>query len=195
MQIGILALQGAFLEHGQMLERIGIRHREIRSLADLEHPLDGLIIPGGESTTIGKLLFDLQLLVPIRDRILGGMPVLGTCAGLILLAKDPLTNGYPSINTLEVTVKRNAYGRQLGSFFTTKKVAGIGPFPMVFIRAPYIESIGKSVQNLAEVDDHIVMVRSGRQTGVAFHPELSDDDRIHRMFLQDCMEAQKNAQK
>ncbi|MDD3113582.1 MAG: pyridoxal 5'-phosphate synthase glutaminase subunit PdxT [Candidatus Izemoplasmatales bacterium] len=192
MHIGILALQGAFFEHGQMLDKIGISHHEIRSVADFLKPLDGLIIPGGESTTIGKLLSDLQLMNPIREKIQNGLPVLGTCAGLILLAKQTLTNGYPSIGTLDVVVKRNAYGRQLGSFFTKAEIAGIGSFPMVFIRAPYIESVGESVQVLATVDDHIVMVKSLRQTGVAFHPELTEDDSIHRLFLNDCIEYEKS---
>lgn len=178
MRIAVLALQGAFAEHEQMLHRLGVETFEVRQLADWSQPKDGLIIPGGESTTQGKLLHDLQLFEPIRQAIIEGLPVFGTCAGLILLS--PLHLG-----TMDIDVQGNAYGRQLGSFHTVAPVEGIGEkLPMTFIRAPYINRVLSSdVQVLAEVDGHIVAARQGRQLVTAFHPELDDDLSIHEYFL------------
>ena len=178
MRIAILALQGAFAEHEQMLHRLGAETFEIRQLADWNQPKDGLIIPGGESTTQGKLLHDLGLFEPIRQAIVAGLPVFGTCAGLILLS--PMHLG-----TMDIDVQRNAYGRQLGSFHTIAPVAGIGnDIPMTFIRAPYINKVlSPDCEVLAEVDGHIVAARQGRQLVTAFHPELDDDTRIHQYFL------------
>ena len=195
MQIGILALQGAFLEHEQMLDRLNVSHHQIRRLDDLSRPMDGLILPGGESTAVGKLLSDLGLIHPIQDLIRSGLPVFGTCAGLILLARQTLSTGYPSIGTMDIIVKRNAYGRQLGSFFTEGDIESIGIFPMVFIRAPYIESVGEGVQILSRVDGHIVMARSGNQLVTAFHPELTNDMRVHQFFIDMCINKQKTASK
>lgn len=140
MATGILALQGAFAEHAAMLDRLGEPHFEIRQARDLEKPLDRLIIPGGESTVMRRLLHDLDLFDALRARITEGMPVFGTCAGLILLAKQ-VDGGVPCFATMDIAVKRNAYGRQLGSFFTNDSFEGLGTLPMTFIRAPYIESV------------------------------------------------------
>ena len=178
MRIAVLALQGAFAEHEQMLHRLGVESFEVRHLADWNQPKDGLIIPGGESTTQGKLLRDLGLFEPIRQAIIDGLPVFGTCAGLILLS--PLHLG-----TMDIDVQRNAYGRQLGSFHMEASVKGIGEdIPMTFIRAPYINQVlSPKVEVLAEVDGHIVAARQGNQLVTAFHPELDNDMRIHQFFL------------
>lgn len=187
MKIAILALQGAFAEHEQMLHRIGAETFEVRQLADWNQPKDGLIIPGGESTTQGKLLHDLGLFEPIRQAITNGLPVFGTCAGLILLS--PIHLG-----TMDIDVQRNAYGRQLGSFHTVAHVKGIGnDIPMTFIRAPYINKVlSPDCEVLAEVDGHIVAARQGNQLVTAFHPELDDDTRIHQFFLSHIQETINN---
>lgn len=178
MRIAVLALQGAFAEHEQMLHRLGVDTFEVRQFADWQQPKDGLIIPGGESTTQSKLLRELGLFEPIRKDILAGLPVFGTCAGLILLSPMHL-------DTMAIDVQRNAYGRQLGSFHATAPVVGIGDdVPMTFIRAPYINKVlVPECEVLAQVDGHIVAARQGRQLVTAFHPELDDDTRIHELFL------------
>lgn len=183
MRIGILALQGAFSEHDAMLDRLGAAHFEIRQRKDLECPFDGLILPGGESTAMRKLLYDLGLFEPLAQRIRKGLPVFGTCAGLILLAKR-VDGGVPCFGTMEIDVKRNAYGRQLGSFYTENEVKGIGKVPMTFIRAPYIESVFGDAEVLAVVDGRIVAARQANQLVTAFHPELSEDLSVHRYFLE-----------
>ena len=182
--VAILALQGAFIEHENVLDRLGVDRFEIRQRSDLERPFDALIIPGGESTVIGKLLKDLGILSPLRDRIENGLPVFGTCAGLIVLSKNVI-GGVPSLATMDITVKRNAYGRQLGSFYTEDGFDGIGKIPMTFIRAPYIDSVGKDVEVLSEVDGRIVAARQGKQLVTAFHPELTEDLSVHRYFLEE----------
>lgn len=182
MRIGILALQGAFVEHAAMLDRLGAEHFEIRQLKDLDSPFDGLILPGGESTAMRKLLHDLSLLEPLLQLIREGLPVFGTCAGLILLAKA-VDGGIPCFGTMDIAVKRNAYGRQLGSFYTENEVKGIGKVPMTFIRAPYIESVACNTEILAQIDGRIVAARQANQLVTAFHPELSDDLSVHRYFL------------
>lgn len=178
MRIAVLALQGAFAEHEQMLHRLGVDTFEVRQFADWQQPKDGLIIPGGESTTQSKLLHELGLFEPIRKDIRAGLPVFGTCAGLILLSPMHL-------DTMAIDVQRNAYGRQLGSFHATAPVVGIGDdVPMTFIRAPYINKVlVPECEVLAQVDGHIVAARQGRQLVTAFHPELDDDTRIHELFL------------
>lgn len=177
-RIAILALQGAFAEHEQMLHRLGVDTFQVRQLSDWSQPKDGLIIPGGESTTQGKLLHDLGLFEPIRQAIVGGLPVFGTCAGLILLS--PMHLG-----TMDIDVRRNAYGRQLGSFFTVQSMEEVGEnIPMTFIRAPYINNVFGTCKLLAEVDGHIVAARQDKQLVTAFHPELNDDIRVHQHFLQ-----------
>ena len=189
-KIAVLAVQGAFAEHIDRMKELGAECIELRQRADLEQDFDGLILPGGESTVQGKLLRELSIFEPLREKIQIGLPVFGTCAGLILLAQELSNDEHVYFGTLPVRVQRNAYGRQLGSFHTEQEVKGIGKVPMTFIRAPYIESVvqsgEKSVEILAEVDDRIVAVRYGNQLGVAFHPELDADNRIHEMFLQMC---------
>lgn len=165
-----------------MLNRLGAEHFEIRQPRDLERPFDGLILPGGESTVMGKLLRDLGLFHPLRDRIAAGLPVFGACAGLILLAKR-VEGGAPCFATMDIAVKRNAYGRQLGSFYTEAPCKGAGIVPMTFIRAPYIASVSGTAQVLAAVDGNIVAARQGNQLVTAFHPELSEDLSVHQSFL------------
>ncbi len=179
MRIAVLALQGAFIEHEQMLQRLGAETFEVRQLADWQQPKDGLILPGGESTVQMRLLRQLGLLEPIRQDILDGLPVFGTCAGMILLAEGRL-------GTMDIRVRRNAYGRQLGSFHATGTVEGVGTeVPMTFIRAPYIEEVVSArCWPIATVDGHIVAARQGRQIATAFHPELDGDTRLHRLFLE-----------
>jgi 5'-phosphate synthase pdxT subunit len=184
MKIAVLALQGAFAEHEQMLQKLGVETFEIRQLADWNQPKDGLIIPGGESTTQLKLLNDLQLLSPIRDAITNGLPVFGTCAGLILLAKKVEGESFSRISTMDIDVCRNAYGRQLGSFYEETDVKGVGRnIPMTFIRAPYIKNVSADVEVLAETGGHIVAARQHNQLVTAFHPELNDDTRVHEYFV------------
>ena len=178
MKIAVLALQGAFIEHEQMLQRLGVETFEVRQLRDWQQPKDALVLPGGESTVQMRLLKELGLFEPIRQAIADGLPVLGTCAGMILLSQ-----GY--LGTMDIRVRRNAYGRQLGSFHTTDMVTGIGTdVPMTFIRAPYIEEIlSADCQPIAEVDGHIVAARQGHQIATAFHPELDDDTRLHQLLI------------
>ena len=182
MTIAILAMQGAFLEHGQMLDRLGVDHFEIRKKEDLDRSFDGLILPGGESTVMRKLLIELNIYDILKKKIEDGLPVFGTCAGLILLAEQ-VEDGVPCFGTMNILAKRNAYGRQLGSFHTDAEFDGLGQVPMTFIRAPYIAQAGEGVEILAEVDGKIVAARQGRQLVTAFHPELDGDTRIHEYFL------------
>lgn len=184
MQIAVLALQGAFIEHEQMLAGLGVSSFEIRQKSDLSRPFDGLILPGGESTVQGKLLRELGLFDPLRERIAGGLPVFGTCAGLLLLAKRIENDDRAHFATMDIAAVRNAYGRQLGSFFTTAECKGIGNIPMTFIRAPYIVAVSGDAEILAEVDGKIVAARQGNQLVTAFHPELNDDPSVHRAFLE-----------
>jgi len=186
MKVGVLALQGAFREHRETLDALGVEAHELRSPAGLA-ALDALILPGGESTTIGKLLVSSGLLDPVRQRIRDGLPVLGTCAGVILLAARVLDGrpDQPTLDALDVTVRRNGYGTQLQSFEARLDVAGLAgaPFPGVFIRAPVLERTGPAVEVLAEHDGHPVLVRRGPVWGSTFHPELAGDLRLHERFL------------
>ena len=182
MNIGVLALQGAFIEHEKMLSKLGVQSFEIRQKSDIQKSMDGIIIPGGESTVMGKLLRELDIYDELKAMITKGLPVFGTCAGLILLA-ETVEGGTPCFGTMDIRVKRNAYGRQLGSFYTEEEFHGIGPVPMTFIRAPYIESVGPKAQVLAETGGHIVAARQGNQLVTAFHPELSENTDIHCCFL------------
>jgi pyridoxal 5'-phosphate synthase pdxT subunit len=184
--IGVLALQGAFVEHAAMLRGLGVAVREVRLPAQLPG-LAGLVIPGGESTTIGKLLVAYQLLEPLRALIAAGLPVFGTCAGLILLAKDVGGLEQPLLAAMDVRVRRNAFGRQLQSGEADLLLPPLGERPLraVFIRAPVIEAVGPGVEVLARLDDgRIVAARQGRLLVTAFHPELTGDDRLHRYFLE-----------
>lgn len=183
MTIAVLALQGAFIEHEQMLQKLGVHTIELRQASDLQKDFDGIILPGGESTVQGKLLHQLEMFLPLRQRIQDGLPVLATCAGLILLAEKLQDDPTRHFTTLPVCVQRNAYGRQLGSFHTEGSVTGIGTVPMTFIRAPYVMNAANGVETLAVVDGKIVGVRYRNQTAYAFHPELDNDTRIHEDFL------------
>ncbi|MBF1642700.1 MAG: pyridoxal 5'-phosphate synthase glutaminase subunit PdxT [Prevotella sp.] len=189
MRIAVLALQGAFLEHEMILRKLGVDCFEVRQKQDWLQEKDALIIPGGESTTQGKLLDELELLSPIREEIENGLPVFGTCAGLILLSRDVEGNSEtapapPRLGTMQITTARNAYGRQLGSFRVESTFAGIeGQIPMTFIRAPYIKEATEAVEVLAKVDDRIVAARQGNQLVTAFHPELDADTQVHEYFL------------
>lgn len=184
--VGVLAVQGAFAEHERRFERLGCRCVELRQAGDAEKPFDRLVLPGGESTVQTKLLHELGMFEPLRERIAAGMPVMGTCAGLILLAEriEGKSAGAPGgFATLPATVRRNAYGRQLGSFHASSAFAGFENVPMTFIRAPLVVGVGDGVDVLAAVDGAVVAVRYENQLGVAFHPELDDDDRVLEMFL------------
>lgn len=183
MRIGVLALQGAFAEHIDMIQKCGADAFEIRQKKDLEQSFDGLIIPGGESTVIGKLMRELDIMDKVKQLISSGMPVFGTCAGLIVLAENIEGGEISHVGSMNITAKRNAYGRQLGSFTTVAEVKGIGMLPMTFIRAPYIVSADESVEILAEVGGKIVAARQGKQLVTAFHPELTSDIRMHEYFL------------
>ena len=183
MTIAVLALQGAFIEHEQMLQKLGVHTIELRQASDLQKDFDGIILPGGESTVQGKLLKELDMFDTIKKQIEAGMPVLATCAGLILLAKDIKDQEETYFRTIPMSVKRNAYGRQLGRFFTTKELDAVGEVPMTLIRAPYVESVEDGVKVLAEVDGNIVGVEYGKQMGFAFHPELDGDLRIHQRYV------------
>jgi pyridoxal 5'-phosphate synthase pdxT subunit len=191
MKIGVLALQGAFIEHETMLKRLGVEVVEVRLPQDLED-VAGVIIPGGESTTIGKLAVQYHLIEPLRELARSGKPLWGTCAGMIFMAKAVEAEGrdQPLLGLMDVTVQRNAFGRQVDSFeadLNIKGVDGDKPFHAIFIRAPLIESVGPGVDVLARVEkdqqDVIVAARQGNLLATSFHPELSHDDRFHRYFL------------
>ena len=191
MKIGILALQGAFEEHAKVLDKLGVSSVQIRNLDDFQqHQSDlvGLILPGGESTTMGKLLRDQQMLIPIREVILSGLPSFGTCAGLILLAKEIISQEESHLATMDIVVERNAYGRQLGSFYTEAECKGVGQIPMTFIRGPIISSVGEGVEILATVDNQIVAAQEKNMLVTSFHPELTDDARLHQYFINMCKE-------
>ncbi|WP_295057684.1 pyridoxal 5'-phosphate synthase glutaminase subunit PdxT [uncultured Fibrobacter sp.] len=183
-QIGVLAVQGAFIEHERILKSLGAEVFEIRQLRDLDRHLDGLVLPGGESTVQGKLLHDLGLFEPLKNLIEKGLPTFGTCAGLILLANKLSNDSHTYFGALPATVERNAYGRQLGSFYAEENFEGIGKVPMTFIRAPLIQSASEGVQVLATVNDQIVAIRYKNQLAISFHPELNEDLRVHRYFLE-----------
>ncbi|MGQ9521914.1 MAG: pyridoxal 5'-phosphate synthase glutaminase subunit PdxT [Anaerolineae bacterium] len=187
MRIGVLALQGAFIEHKNVLNRLGVQPVEVRLPEHLEG-LNGLIIPGGESTTMGLLAQKWGLLEPLRAFARSGRPVWGTCAGMILLAKEIVDGvpGQPILGLMDITVRRNAFGRQVDSFEADLEIPVLGdlPFHAVFIRAPVIERVGASVDVLASLDDGTaVAVRQGNLLATAFHPELTSDDRFHRYFV------------
>ena len=176
------------------IEKIGVETFEIRKKSDLsnavsDNSIDGLIIPGGESTTIGKLLHDLDLFDDIRKLISDGLPTFGTCAGLILLAKKIENDDRVHLGLMDIKVKRNAYGRQLGSFFTENEFKHVGKVPMTFIRAPYITETGKNVEILSEVDGNIVAAKENNILVTSYHPELNDDLQVHKFFIDMCKKA------
>ena len=185
-KIGILALQGAFAEHEQVLKALGVETVQIRNQQDWEAhaDIDGLILPGGESTVMGKLLHDLDLFEPIKAKIDTGLPVFGTCAGLILLAKTIVGDQTKHLASMDISVARNAYGRQLGSFVTNADFKGIGEIPMVFIRGPIIETVGPEVEVLSQVKGAIVAAKEKNMLVTSFHPELTGDTRVHAYFLE-----------
>jgi len=191
MKIGILAMQGAFREHATALRKCGCDAVEIRKPSDLE-AIDALIIPGGESTTIGKLLNDYGLTEPILAKARDGLPVFGTCAGAILLAKDVMDSDQRRLGLMDIKVRRNAYGRQVDSFEVDVEVPVLGkePFPAVFIRAPRIEDARPGVEVLARYREGIILVRQGNLLAATFHPELTEDLRLHRYFLRMVAERQ-----
>jgi 5'-phosphate synthase pdxT subunit len=183
--IGVLALQGDFREHREVLQRMGSDVREVRLPRDLDG-LDGLIIPGGESTTIVRLMHSSGLLEPLRKLASDGFPMWGTCAGMILLAKRLDETGMPALQAMDITVRRNAFGRQVDSFEADLSIPALGddPFHAVFIRAPIIEEVGPAVEVLARLADGTpVAARERRLLATAFHPELTSDIRLHRLFL------------
>lgn len=191
MLIGVLALQGAFREHEKMLRACGdnIETRQVRLPGQLED-IDGLVIPGGESTTMGKLMIEYGLLDPIRERGgAGGMAIFGTCAGLIMLARDIAGSDQPRLGLMDMLVERNAYGRQVDSFEDQLDIPALGPEPFrgVFIRAPYILEVRNGVEVLASYDGKIICARQGKFLAAAFHPELTGDLRVHRYFLEKCI--------
>lgn len=183
-RLGVLALQGSVVEHIKALSRIqGVTACEVRTLEELES-VDGIIIPGGESTTMGKLLRDFQLLEPLKVRINQGMPVWGTCAGLILLANKISGDDIVHLGVMDIQVRRNAYGSQLESFITEKVIPSVSKesIKLVFIRAPWVEEVGDKVEILSQYEDKIIAVRQGNILGTSFHPELTENLEFHKYF-------------
>lgn len=181
--VGVLALQGDFREHLAVVDRMGLTGRPVREPGHLDG-VDALIIPGGESTTIGKLAVRFGLYDPLRESIGKGLPTYGSCAGLIFLAEAVTEGDQHLLGVLDVVVRRNAFGRQNESFETDLDVEGLdSPFHAVFIRAPWVAKVGGTVEVLASIDEHPVMVRQGRVIATSFHPELTGDDRIHRLLV------------
>jgi 5'-phosphate synthase pdxT subunit len=182
LRVGVLAVQGAFIEHIQVLKKLGVDVFEIRQLNDIERPFDGLVLPGGESTTQSRLLKDLGLWHPLKRKIGEGLPVLATCAGTILLAESIDDDSTTHFQTLPVSVKRNFYGRQTGSFHQTLSFDG-QMMELIFIRAPLITSTGEGVQTLITLKEGIVAVEYRNQLALTFHPELSKQRYFHQRFL------------
>lgn len=184
VKVGVLALQGAFREHIRMLKQCGAEAIEVRTPEELQ-AVDGLIIPGGESTTIGKLMVEWGLMEAIKAKAIQGMALYGTCAGMILLSTEIIGSDQPRLGLLDAAVQRNAFGRQKESFEADMEVPEFGEEPVraVFIRAPYIEKVGPGVKIMAVVNDKIVIARQGKILATAFHPELTQDTRIHEYFL------------
>ncbi len=190
MKIGILALQGAFLEHKNILDYLKIDNCLVKTKEQLED-IDGIILPGGESTAMGKLLRDFNILEPLKEKIKNGLPVFGTCSGMILLAEKLSNSETVHLGIMGIEVKRNAYGRQLGSFEIEEDFKGINKkVKMVFIRAPYVENIKEGVEILATVNGNITAVREKNMLAVSFHPELTNDTSVHKYFL-DIIKNQK----
>lgn len=186
MRIGVLALQGGVIEHINHIKALGYEGIEVKKAEELKG-LDGIILPGGESTAIGKMLREKHILEPLRDAILSGLPTWGTCAGMILLAKEIENESITHIGVMDIKVKRNAYGCQLGSFKVDEVVKGVSnePIPLVFIRAPYIVSTGDNVEVLHKVNGNIVAARQNNIFVTSFHPELTDNLEFHKYFLCD----------
>lgn len=187
MKIGVLAFQGAFIEHQRHIGKLGYEAVEVRYPRQLEE-LDGIILPGGESTTMGKLLCSTGMMEPLRQKIQAGLPVWGTCAGMILLAERLVNDPVRHLALMDIAVKRNAYGTQIDSFAVNVEIPEVSPdvIPLVFIRAPYITEVGADVRVLCEVDGHIVAARQGNMLATSFHPELTEDSAFHRYFAGMC---------
>ena len=185
MLVAVLALQGDFAEHEAMFGSLGIPSCQLRQKSDLQQDFDALVLPGGESTVQGKLLRELDMLDDIRLRIQDGLPVMATCAGTILLAQEIANTPAVHLGTLGISVRRNAYGRQLSSFHTSGTFADFKDVPMSFIRAPQIDSCIPGVEILAEYDGKITAIRQNRQLAMTFHPELNRDHRIAEYFLRE----------
>jgi 5'-phosphate synthase pdxT subunit len=188
MRVGVLALQGAFREHQKILAACGVETEQIRKPEQLLG-ISALVIPGGESTTMGKLLVEFNLLEPIQKLGKQGLPIFGTCAGMILLAKKIAGSTQPRLGLMDINVERNAFGRQVDSFEADLDIPVLGeePFRAVFIRAPYILSVENNVEILTRFGDKIIFARQGRFLAAAFHPELTGDLRVHRYFLDNCI--------
>lgn len=184
MRVGVLALQGGFKEHLSMLKKLNVDGFEVRRKSDLDDGLDALIIPGGESTVIGKLLVSTHLLKPIKTLLDDGLPVFGTCAGMILLSSAKEIDESVRFGAIPITVQRNAFGRQLGSFSTNALFEGIGEIPMTFIRAPIISQASDQVTILSTVQGNAVAARYKQVLVSAFHPELTDDLSVHSYFIE-----------
>lgn len=183
MKIGILALQGAFQEHKNILDSLNIDNCLVKTKEQLKD-IDGIILPGGESTAMGKLLRDFDILEPLKEKIKNGFPVFGTCSGMILLAEKLSNSDVVHLGVMGIEVKRNAYGRQLGSFETLGDFKGIDKkVKMVFIRAPYVENIKEGAEILSVINGNITAVREKNMLAVSFHPELTDDTSVHEYFL------------
>ncbi|MBE6367873.1 MAG: pyridoxal 5'-phosphate synthase glutaminase subunit PdxT [Lentisphaerae bacterium] len=189
MRIAVLALQGDFAEHEAIFGRLGVATCQLRQKQDLQQDFDALVLPGGESTVQGKLLRELDMLHKLRQRILAGLPVMATCAGTILLAQQLLDDPTVHLGTMGISVRRNAYGRQVSSFGTCGTFGSIENVPMRFIRAPQIEFCVPGVEVLSEHDGRITAVRQGRQLAMTFHPELGTDCRIAEYFLNEIIGA------
>ena len=185
MKIAVLAVQGAFIEHEKALQRLGAETVELRKAEDLEQDFDGLVLPGGESTVQSRLLKELSMFEPLKEKIEEGLPVLATCAGLILLAQNVSNDEKRGFATLPVTVKRNAYGRQLGSFYSEENFDNIGKVPMTFIRAPYITECGPKARAIATCNGNIVAAVQDNQMVTSFHPELNDSLLVHKYFVEE----------
>ena len=177
MKVAVLAVQGAYIEHEKMLEKLGVECIELRKKEDLDKEFDGIILPGGESTVQGKLIKELEMEDEIKNKIKNGFPVLATCAGMILLAEEIVNDDKVHLGLLPVKVKRNAYGRQLGSFYTEEEMKGIGKVPMTFIRAPYVEAVKCGTEIMAVVNEKIVAVKYKNMLAMSFHPELDESDK------------------
>ncbi len=187
MKIGVLSLQGGVIEHINHIRALGTEAVEIKNPEDLEH-INGLILPGGESTVIGKLLKGRELLIPLRNKILSGLPVWGTCAGMILLAKEIENDDNIYLSVMDIKVKRNAYGRQIDSFKSECIIEEVSkePIPVIFIRAPYIVSLNDTVKILHEIHGDIVAARQNNMLVTSFHPELTENLEFHKYFLSMC---------
>ncbi len=187
MKIGILGFQGAIIEHQRHIEKLGYEAVNVRYPEQLEE-LDGIILPGGESTTMGKLLVRTGMMEPLRRKIEDGLPVWGTCAGMILLARELENDSVKHLAVMDICVRRNAYGTQIDSFDTAVVIPAVAEqaIPLVFIRAPYVTKAGKNVEVLCRVDGHIVAAREGNMLVTSFHPELTEDSSFHRYFAAMC---------